>query len=116
MKLKRTSFDSYVLVRKVTDNSVNESNNQGYYYFMPLHTSSKLYYCENTELQITYEVINIVEVTAEKQSAEIITNAYQIFEWVLGALVIDANGINKKQVNHDQDKDGIILNDVAQLI
>ena len=109
MSKKRISFGSYAMAYIGTKNSMKrrsvpsialrESNENGGYYFMSLHTGRELHTNEWDELPIDEEVIARVEELAENEGQPELPDQYPLFEWSPGNLIDDDDDPNDDDDN-----------------
>ena len=68
--------------KSVHVNALNESNENGGYYFMSLRTEKRVYILKQKELPIDDWVIENIENIAKEQDQPILRHTCQIFEWI----------------------------------
>ena len=112
---KRIVFGSYALVYIDTDNTMNarsvpaialeESNDDGGYYFMNLYTGKRLHSYQWTELPIDEDVIAMVQSLAEKENKKgpVIKEKYPLFEWSPGVPIVDVLDAPTNATNNNND-------------
>ena len=115
MSRKRINFGAYAMVhigttntmkrRSVPSIALRESNENGGYFFMSLHTGKRLHSNKWDELPIDDEIIKAVENIAEEQGQPLLPDQYPMFEWAPGNLIDDGDYDDEETEENDDNNE-----------